>query len=811
MLASPRRWSVPLLSCLVLLLVAVFSGPASAAVDHSTIKINEVRSDGTDTIELVNTGASAVDVSGLVLKDEKDVTPFTIPAGTVIEPHGFVALTGFAFGLGKGDSARLFDGSTLLDSTTWPLDTHANSWGRCPDGTGAFGVTVPTFGAANECAPDPTQVKINEVKTNPNPDFVELVNTGSLPIDISAWTAVDNEPGRVPTAVTTSATTIAPGGYFSFTPTFGLGDADSITIFTGDGTQIDTYSWATHPLPSAVRCPEGAGAFVLSSAATPGARNSCPVPAGAADIKINEIESDPNDKVELVNTGTASVDLSGYVLKDEGNDPFTVPAGTTIGAGAFLVIDPSAVFKFGKGDSARLFAPGGETVLDSTTWPVDTHATTWGRCADGTGAFRMTTPTLGTANDCTVSAPATVITINEVESNGDTVGDWVELTNTGTTAVDASGWKLLDNDVAHAATPVVVPAGTTIAPGGFTAIYTEHDQAPGFGLGNPDSVTLFLPDGTTTVDSYAWDAHATTTYGRCADGTGAFTTTVAPTRGAANSCGTGTDPGTGTLPTTTVWPGSPTVRTSDLSETFLQDLSGLAFDPKDADVLWAAQNKLGTLFKLVRDGQNWVPDAADGWGVGKTPKYLDGNGAPDTEGLTIGPDGFIYAASERDNANNKISRMSILRYAPDTADTTLVPTDEWNLTGQIPVAGANLGLEGVTWIPDSFLTAGGFVDQSTGTVYKPSDYPLHGTGLYVVAVEDTGALHAFALDSTGGTSHRIATIASGFPHLADVTFDPERQRLWAVTDDTHDGKTSLLRIQDGAFVVSEAYDRPATM
>ncbi|MET0928847.1 MAG: hypothetical protein ABWX74_04985, partial [Aeromicrobium sp.] len=91
------------------------------------------------------------------------------------------------------------------------------------------------------------------------------------------------------------------------------------------------------------------------------------------------------------------------------------------------------------------------------------------------------------------------------------------------------------------------------------------------------------------------------------------------------------------------------------------------------------------------------------------------------------------------------------------------------------------------------------------------DYPLHGTGLYVVAVEDTGALHAFALDSTGGTSHRIATIASGFPHLADVTFDPERQRLWVVTDDTHDGKTSLLRIQDGAFVVSEAYDRPATM
>ena len=45
MLASPRRLSLPLLSCLVLVLIAVFSGPASAAPDYSTIKINEVRSE----------------------------------------------------------------------------------------------------------------------------------------------------------------------------------------------------------------------------------------------------------------------------------------------------------------------------------------------------------------------------------------------------------------------------------------------------------------------------------------------------------------------------------------------------------------------------------------------------------------------------------------------------------------------------------------------------------------------------------------------------------------------------------------------
>jgi hypothetical protein len=676
------------------MLVAVFSGPASAAADYSTIKINEVRSDGTDTIELVNTGSAAVDISGLVLKDEKDVTPFTIPAGTTVDAGAFVVFanpTSFAFGLGKGDSVRLFDGTTLLDSTTWPLDTHANTWGRCADGTGPFVVTAPTFGEPNACVPDPTKVKINELKTNPNPDVVELINTGSLAVDLSTLRAADSDHPAVAFAPT--GTMIAPGALYAFNPDdaaitghFGLGSADTFTLFATDGTTvIDTYSWTAHLIPSFGRCPSGTGDLVANTTATPGTPNDCPLPAGASDIAINEIES-----------------------------------------------------------------------------------------------------------------------------NGDTVGDWVELTNTGTGPVDVSGWKILDNEASHVTTPVVIPAGTTIAPGAFYSIYTESGQSPGFGLGGDDSATLLLPDGTTVVDTYAWTAHADATYARCPDGVGDFTGSTASTRGAANTC-TGVDPGTGTGLKTTPWPGSPAVRTSDLETTFLQDLSGLAFDPEDPDVLWAAQNKLGTLFKLVRDGQNWVPATANSWGVGKTPTYTNGTGAPDTEGLTIGPDGFIYAASERNNADNKISRMSILRYDPDATGTTLTATDEWDLTGAIPAAGANLGLEGTTWIPDSFLTTGGFIDQSTGTAYKPSDYPLHGTGLYAVAVEATGAVHVFALDSSGGTSHLIATVASGFPNLADVTFDAERQRLWAVTDDTHDGKTSLLELKAGVFTVAEAYDRPVGM
>ncbi|MBD8608402.1 lamin tail domain-containing protein [Aeromicrobium sp. CFBP 8757] len=947
--ASPRRpvlsappspvplRSIPLLSCLVLLLTVVLGGPASAATDYSSIRINEVQSDPDDVVELVNTGDAPVDLSGLVLRDSENTgTGYTIASGTVVAGKAYVVLdvnvkgsAAGTVGLGKGDSVRLFSGTTLLDSTTWPANTHATTWARCADGTGQFSVTPATLGTANQCTPDPQKVRLNEVRSDgTGPDFVELVNTGTQPVDLTGWKAVDADPLHTPTAIAPAGTTVAPGAFFAFETDalvggFGLGKADSITVSLPDGTAVDTYEWTTHRTPSAVRCPQGTGAFVISRAATPGAANACPVPAGADQLKINEVESDPADLVELVNTGDAAIDVSGYVLKDnDDTHAFAIPSGTVLGAGAVKSFDVTLSYGLGKGDSARLYTPDGSTLLDATTWPADTHATTWGRCPNGTGAFTTTASTIGLPNQCAAPAdPRTVIRINEVESNGDKVADWVELTNTGTSTVDVSGWKILDADASHASTPVVVPAKTTIAPGAFFAIYTEVNQSPGFGLGGADSATLYLADGTTKVDSYEWTAHAATTYGRCPDGTGDFRTTTTSTRGASNACSPvrlneigpdwvelanigdapldvsgwtlkdSGDAGSHTFPTgTTVpakgyrvveagtsgfgfslgagdsvrllgadgavvesytwtnpaavtygrckdgvgdfvdtraatkgaanacpglgtepWPGSQDVRTADLASTFTQDLSGLAFDPKDPDVLWAAQNKLGTLFKLVRDGQTWVPATTDGWGAGKTPTYLDGTGAPDTEGLTIGPDGFVYAAAERNNAASGVSRMSILRYAPDTADTTLRATDEWNLTSQIPAAGANLGLEGVTWVPDSFLVAGGFVDQSTNKPYVPSDYPLHGTGLYVVAVEDTGALHAFALDSTGGTSHRVATISSGFAHLADVTFDAERQRLWAVTDDTHDGKTSLLQLKDGAFTVAEAHDRPATM
>ena len=215
--------------------LAVLAAPATADA-VADVKINEVRSDPTDTVELVNLGSSTADLSGYVFKDDDDTHSYPLPSGTTIPAGGHRAIDITAFGLGKGDSARLFspDGTTLLDSTTWPAGTHATTWGRCADGTGTFGVMTASLGAANTCATPDSAVKINEFSSN-NPDFVELLNTGTGAVDLSGWVLKDNSENNSYTFPVGSS--IAAGEYKvlngeSVDFVFGLGNGDSVRLYS---------------------------------------------------------------------------------------------------------------------------------------------------------------------------------------------------------------------------------------------------------------------------------------------------------------------------------------------------------------------------------------------------------------------------------------------------------------------------------------------------------------------------------------------------------------------------------------------------
>ena len=123
------------------------------------------------------------------------------------------------------------------------------------------------------------------------------------------------------------------------------------------------------------------------------------------------------------------------------------------------------------------------------------------------------------------------IRINEVKSNGDAPGGWVELLNTTASTVDMSGWTLSDSNALHS---VPLPAGTTIPSHGYLLV--DEASFP-VGLAAVDAVHLFSRYGV-QVDGFAWTSAPATTLGRCPDGTGDFVVTNASTRGTPNTCAT---------------------------------------------------------------------------------------------------------------------------------------------------------------------------------------------------------------------------------------------------------------------------------
>jgi hypothetical protein len=310
-------------------------------------------------------------------------------------------------------------------------------------------------------------------------------------------------------------------------------------------------------VPSRSRASRVRRAVAAAAAATCSVFAAGIVPAVAsaaiADVHINEVESNGDtvhgDWVELYNTGSTTVSLSGAILTD--SDPthqFVVPSGTNVGSHkyvAFRVDDPAVTGQFGLGsaDAAKFYAsgatPGTTTPIDSYAWTAHA-ATTYGRNPDGTGAFQTTTAsTYGAPNDfgAPVIGNITGVKLNEVESNGDaTHGDWVELYNTTNAAINIDGSIITDSDPAH---QLVVPASTPdLAAHGYVAFRVDDPAVTGnFGLGASDSVKLYAPNDSTlstVVDQYSWTVHATVTYGRDVAGAGTWKPTSVSTYGAVN-------------------------------------------------------------------------------------------------------------------------------------------------------------------------------------------------------------------------------------------------------------------------------------
>ncbi len=287
-------------------------------------------------------------------------------------------------------------------------------------------------------------------------------------------------------------------------------------------------------------------------------------------LVINEVApaGAPADWIELHNPTGDAVNLEGWVFRDSDDaHGFTFPAGATVEAGGWLVVEEGPEgFDFGIGaaDGARLFAPD-TTLIDATEWTAETlpRAANWGRLPDGTGEFTpLFIPTRGAANvpnpdtvcgneiletlevcdtddfggdtceargwgggalacadGCTridtagCTAREAGLVINEVTSSGD---DRIELYNGSTAAIDLEGWMLTD----EGGGAWLMPPGTSIEAGAWLVFIKDVHHT--FGLGGSDAVELSDPDGA-VVDRIGWaSGQAAVSYCRRPNGTGGF-------------------------------------------------------------------------------------------------------------------------------------------------------------------------------------------------------------------------------------------------------------------------------------------------
>ncbi|MEG0275794.1 MAG: lamin tail domain-containing protein [Coprobacillus sp.] len=792
----------------------------NAAGLSSNIVINEIESGdadgGNDWVEIINKGSDDVNISNYFISDDQgldrvtDATAWKIAEGTILKAGEVLVLEdsiNFDFGLGKVDSVNLYSNTqTLLDTYSWTSQAQG-TYGRLPNGTGTIQDLQPTKGTLNvevfkEEQKDSSALVINEINSAPD-DWVEVMNTSDSSLDISGYEIRDNSNDhrwRFPSGTTIEAgklllvKDVTVGEVYNdqtkqyvsgqFQEAIGIGSGDSIRLYDKTTKLIDEYTWTSHAsyngddsLASYGRYPDGTGSFMLMKE-TPDTANDWYKPG----IVINEVESDGDatDWIEVYNTSSDPIDISGWYMLD--NDPIghaadvtPVASGTILQPKAVYVFDQNKNFTFGlgKADSASIFTSGG-ALVDEYTW--SSHATgVYARIPDGTGEFVDTANS--TKDDLNIVTNKVVL--NEIQSNDpDGKDDWIELANPTNQELDISGLVIKDSEDTHSYT---IPTGTTIPANGYKVIYKSEFN---FGLGKDDSVRLY--ENTNLIESATWTGDTNPTWGLYPDVNGKeYRSTKEATPGAANKFSD--------IPEVISWNGSQEVKTSDL--TFLEDSSGLDFANGQ---LYAIDNGTGKFWILDVNKKDGSLSFAKGFENGKRIRFAKdakntSAAGPDTEGITVDGTGLVYAASERDNSAKGVNYNSILQVNPNTDGADLVALNEWDLTASLPQVSANMGIEAVEWV-SSHDVNGQLFDQNTNKAFDIANYPnAIANGVFFVALEDNGHAYAYVLNNDG-TSVQIADIDSKLGGAMSLDYDVANQVLWVKADDGYGNRSAMITL-----------------
>ncbi len=389
---------------------------------------------------------------------------------------------------------------------------------------------------------DFSALKLTEIMYHPPPlapypsddfEFIELKNTGGTSLDLSGLLLTDgitfaftNGTLLPPGAFVVLARSAAPfAGKYPGVAVHGIysgrldNGGEKLTLSHVLGTNVFSLTY-NNSVPWPIT-PDGHGfslvrATVLGdlddaaswrhSANPGGSPGADDPPVSIPSVVINEILTHTDlpqvDAIELRNLGTAAVDVGGWFLSDDADQPkkFRVPNGTTISAGGYAVFDETSLtFALSsRGESLYLFSGDVATNLTGYSHSIDygaaANGVSFGRYLISTGEEQwpaMDALTLGGSNSAPKIGP---LVINEIMYHPATGYDeFIEIHNLSTAPVPlydvafpTNGWKV--NGLGYTfSNNVSVPAGgylllVALDPAQFRA---KYGVAPGVQIIGP--------------------------------------------------------------------------------------------------------------------------------------------------------------------------------------------------------------------------------------------------------------------------------------------------------------------------------------
>ncbi len=453
----------------------------TAATQLTISEVMPAPADGSDPWgELYNGGAAAVQLDAFHLSDsEQNVTRWQIAKGTV--PAGGYAciyLSGLGdsaadglhatFKLGKADTTLLLSdlNGNLLDDISWQAGLPKGlAVVKAADGTAAY-TAFATFEAANsdKTFTEPRQqamdasdpVRINEVLPHntlsvvdgdgDRAEWVELYNASAAPVSMMGYFLSDDPDDLFKWAL--PEVSIAPDGYLlvllsgkdrtdgELHASFRLGaDEDTLYLTTIDGLRTDAMPFGALLKDDQSVGRDGSGDIRYYAQPTPEAKNAygfttadsigCFDKAGVFISEVSAVpepKSDQNDWIELYNGAATSVDLTGWYLSDDPDEPekYQLPQ-TVMAAQSYFVIEATshvtrqtlgvATFGIGQGGDTIVLSNAAGELVDAFDTGALSLGVTSGRIEEDNTTERVffTKPTRGQRNAREVSvgyAPA---------------------------------------------------------------------------------------------------------------------------------------------------------------------------------------------------------------------------------------------------------------------------------------------------------------------------------------------------------------------------------------------------------------------